>query len=67
MLMRQVLDGSMEPPEWDGIATRALTLRDADWQRSLVEVDVPAGIQHPRRRSTRSEAFYAVLVRPWNS
>lgn len=48
----------MTPHVWRGIAIRDLTPVDADWQGSLVEVDVPAGIQHPRARSSRCETFY---------
>jgi len=48
----------MTPHEWRGISIRDLTPDGGDWQGSLVEVDVPAGIQHPRARSTRCETFY---------
>jgi mannose-6-phosphate isomerase-like protein (cupin superfamily) len=56
--MRHVENGSTTPHEWRGISIRDLTPVGGDTQGSLVEVDVPAGIQHPRARSTRCETFY---------
>jgi mannose-6-phosphate isomerase-like protein (cupin superfamily) len=56
--MRHVVNRSMAPHEWRGITIRDLTPADARWQGSLVEVDVPPRLQHPRARSTRCETFY---------
>lgn len=56
--MRYVENRSITPHEWRGISIRDLTPVDGDSQGSLVEVDVPAGIQHPRARSTRCETLY---------
>jgi mannose-6-phosphate isomerase-like protein (cupin superfamily) len=56
--MRHVVNTTMPPHEWRGIAIRDLTPVDARWQGSLVEVDVPAGMQHPRARSIKCETFY---------
>ena len=56
--MRHVANQSAAPHEWRGITIRDLTPGDAGWKGSLVEVDVPARIQHPRARSTRCETFY---------
>ena len=56
--MRHVINQTIKPHEWRGISIRDLTPADADSQGSLVEVDVPAAIQHPRARSTRCETFY---------
>ncbi len=56
--MRHVENRSVTPHEWRGISIRDISPVGGDWQGSLVEVDVPAGIQHPRARSTRCETFY---------
>jgi mannose-6-phosphate isomerase-like protein (cupin superfamily) len=56
--VRHVVNKSMAPHEWRGITIRDLTPGDAGWQGSLVEVDVPDGVQHPRARSTKCETFY---------
>lgn len=56
--MRHVINQTIAPHEWRGISIRDLTPVDAGWQGSLVEVDVPDSIQHPRARSSRCETFY---------